>query len=89
MQVQAAPMADDGKMFLEKFYQEGTNCFFDGEFLKKHLTKKALAYLHDNYDYDDDTGEGLATWLFYQEGGWDLGDFKEILVKKIKEPWVL
>ncbi len=85
LQAQASPMADDGKMFLEKFYQEGTNCFFDNEFVKKHLTKKALAYLHDNYDYDDDTGEGLATWLFYKEGGWDLGDFKEILVKKMKE----
>ena len=85
LQVQAAPMADDGKTFLENFYQEGINCFFDREFVKKHLTKKALAYLHDNYDYDDDSGEGLATWLFYQEGGWDLGDFKELQVEKIKE----
>ena len=85
LQAQAAPMADDGKTFLEHFYQEGNNCFFDREFVKKHLTKKALKYLHDNYLYDDDSGEGLATWLFYQEGGWDLGDFKEIQVEKIKE----
>ena len=83
LQAQAAPMADDGKTFLENFYQKGAECFFDGGFVRKNLTKKALAYLHDNYDYDDDTGEGLATWLFYQQGGWDLGDFKEILVEKV------
>lgn len=70
LQAQASPMEDDGKIFLEKFYQEGTNCFFDDEFVKKHLTKKALAYLHENYLYDDDSGDGLATWLFYQEGGY-------------------
>ena len=58
LQAQAAPMADDGKTFLENFYQKGAECFFDGGFVKKNLTKKALAYLHDNYDYDDDTGEG-------------------------------
>ena len=85
LQAQAAPMADDGKAFLENFYQEGSKCYFDRDFVKKHLTKKALAYLHDNYPYDDDPREGLATWLFYQEGGWDLGDFKEIKVEKKKE----
>ena len=84
LQAQAAPMADDGKTFLENFYQDGAECFFDGGFVKKHLTKKALKFLHDNYLYDDDSGDGLATWLFYQEGGWDLGDFKEILVEKVK-----
>ena len=82
VQAQAAPMADDGKMFLENFYQEGAECFFDNGFVKKHLTKRALAFLHEHYDYDDDTGDGLATWLFYKEGGWDLGDFREILVEK-------
>ena len=58
LQAQAAPVADDGKTFLENFYQKGAECFFDGGFVKKNLTKKALTYLHDNYDYDDDTGEG-------------------------------
>lgn len=84
LQAQAAPIADDGKTFLENFYQEGSECFFDEEFVKKHLTKKALAYLHENFLYEDDYGDGLATWLFYQEGGWELGEFKEILVDKVR-----
>lgn len=58
----------DGKAFLERFYQEGAECWFDNAFLKKHLTQKALKYLHDAYPYDDESGDGLAMWLFYQEG---------------------
>jgi len=76
---------DGGKAFLERFYQEGAECWFDNAFLKKHLTQKALKYLHDAYPYDDEAGEGLAMWLFYQEGGWDLGEFKEIKVDRLRE----
>ena len=79
----AAVHAEDGKSFLERFYQEGAECWFDNAFLKKHLTQKALKYLHDAYPYDDESGDGLAMWLFYQEGGWDLGELKEILVKNV------
>ena len=32
---------DGGKAFLEKFYQEGAECWFDNGFLKRHLTQKA------------------------------------------------
>ena len=76
---------DGGKAFLEKFYQEGAECWFDNGFLKRHLTQKALTFLHDSYDYDDESGEGLAAWLFYQEGGWDVGEFKEFLVTKVND----
>ena len=76
---------DGGKVFLEKFYQEGTECWFDNAFLKKHLTQKALKYLHDAYPYDDEAGDGLAMWLFYQEGGWDVGGLKEIKVDNIRD----
>lgn len=58
----------EGKAFLERFYQEGAECWFDNAFLKKHLTQKALKYLHDAFPYDDEAGDGLAMWLFYQEG---------------------
>jgi len=75
----------EGKAFLERFYQEGAECWFDNAFLKKHLTQKALKYLHDAYPYDDEAGDGLAMWLFYQEGGWDLGEFKEIKVDRLRE----
>ena len=75
----------EGKAFLERFYQEGAECWFDNAFLKKHLTQKALKYLHDAYPYDDESGDGLAMWLFYQEGGWDLGEFKEIKVDRLRE----
>jgi hypothetical protein len=76
---------DGGKAFLERFYQEGAECWFDNAFLKKHLTQNALKYLHDAYPYDDEAGDGLAMWLFYQEGGWDLGEFKEIKVDRLRE----
>ncbi len=75
----------EGKAFLERFYQEGAECWFDNAFLKKHLTQKALKYLHDAFPYDDESGDGLAMWLFYQEGGWDLGELKEILVKNVAD----
>ena len=75
----------EGKAFLERFYQEGAECWFDNAFLKKHLTQNALKYLHDAYPYDDEAGDGLAMWLFYQEGGWDLGEFKEIKVDRLRE----
>ena len=75
----------EGKAFLERFYQEGAECWFDNAFLKKHLTQNALKFLHDAYPYDDDSGDGLAMWLFYQEGGWDLGEFKEIKVDRLRE----
>ena len=79
----SAVRADDGgKTFLERFYQEGAECWFDNGFLKKHLTQKALKYLHDAFPYDDEAGDGLAMWLFYQEGGWDLGELKEIKVDR-------
>ena len=75
----------EGKAFLEKFYQEGAECWFDNAFLKRNLTPNALKYLHDAYPYDDDSGDGLAMWLFYQEGGWDLGELKEVLVKEVAD----
>ena len=82
----SAVRADDGgKTFLERFYQEGAECWFDNGFLKKHLTQKALKYLHDAFPYDDEAGDGLAMWLFYQEGGWDLGELKEIKVDRLRE----
>ena len=74
---------DSGKAFLERFYQEGANCWFDNAFLKRHLTQNALKYLHDAYPYDDEAGDGLAMWLFYQEGGWDVGEPKEIKVNNL------
>ena len=83
--IAAGHAEDGGKAFLERFYQEGNECWFDNSFLKKHLTQKALKYLHDAYPYDDETGDGLAMWLFYQEGGWDVGELKEVLVKEVAD----
>ena len=76
---------DGGKAFLEKFYREGTECYFNNNYVKMYLTKNATKFLKDSYPYDNDNGEGMATWLFYQEGGWDLGDFREYRVNKVKE----
>lgn len=79
----AAVHADDGgKAFLEKFYRGGTECSFDNSYVKMSLTSNAVKFLRDSYDYD---GEGMAVWLFYKEAGWDIGDFREYLVRKVKE----
>ena len=80
--VSSAHADDGGKAFLEKFYQEGVEVDFSESFLKMHLTKNAMQYLKDSYSYD---GEGIASWLFYMEGGSDIGEMREVLVTKVKE----
>lgn len=76
---------EGGKAFLEKFYHGGTECYFDNNYVKMYLTKNATKFLKDSFPYDNDDGEGIATWLFYQAGGWDLGDYREYRVNKVKE----
>ena len=56
LQVWASSPADEGKTFLESFYKEGARCDFSPTFLKMYLTKNAVKYLQDSYDYDNDDG---------------------------------
>ncbi len=62
-------------LFLENFYKELKE-YSDSEVLKsyirKKVTDKALKTLKDEYDYDCEDGECLATWLFSYEAGTDL-----------------
>ena len=64
------------KSFLENFYKGLDEDLLDYAFIKKHTTRKAIKYLADNYDYDCDTDECLATWIFLYEGGGDIGPLK-------------
>ena len=38
--------------------------FEDYSFLHKHCTPKMIKYLKENYDYDCETGDCLAVWVF-------------------------
>ena len=62
-------------LFLENFYKELEE-YSDSEvlmsYIRKKVTDKALKTLKDEYDYDCEDGECLATWLFSYEAGTDL-----------------
>ena len=57
----------------------------DYAFVKRNLTRKALQYLTDNYEYDCEGGDCLATWLFLYEGGGDTGPLKKRTIQSIDE----
>ena len=38
--------------------------YTDYNFLRKHCTDKMLQYLHDNYEYDCESGDCFAVWMF-------------------------
>lgn len=38
--------------------------YSDYNFLRKHCTAKMLQYLRDNYDYDCESGDCYAVWMF-------------------------
>ena len=40
---------------------------------KTHTIARAVKYLQDSYDYDNDDGTAMATWLFWREAGTDIG----------------
>ena len=61
------------KTFVERFYKEGyTEDLPDNDYLKQHATPGMLKFLADSYDYDCE-GECLAAWIFFYEGGGDVG----------------
>lgn len=61
------------KHFIETFYKGMENSNDNNAFVKKHVTPKVLKILKDEYEYECDNGDCLATWLFSSEGGLDLG----------------
>ena len=64
------------KTFVEKFYKEWDKTdLLDYDYPKQHITSKLLKYLADAYDLDCED-ECLATWMFYYEGGGDVGTLK-------------
>ena len=69
------------KAFVEKFYDELENKFMNYDdvaiedtyaYLKQHVTDQAYQYLKDMYEYDCE-GECLAVWMFFYQGGGDVG----------------
>lgn len=73
------------KAFLEKFYKGLDKDIIDYKLVKQHTTAKAVRYLKDNYDYDCDGGDCMATWLFAYEGGGDTGPLKKRTIESIDE----
>lgn len=71
--------------FLSEFYQEAEGNFFDDYYIKDHITKNAEKQLMNAYDYECETGDCLATWLFYQEGGVDVGSMKDRTIEMVDE----
>ena len=61
------------KHFIETFYKGMENSNDYDAFVRKHVTPKALKILKDEYEYECDNGDCLATWLFSYEAGSDIG----------------
>ena len=73
------------KAFLEDFYRKMDKDQLDYAFVKRNTTRKALKYLADNYDYDCENGDCLATWLFLYEGGGDIGTLKKRTIEALND----
>ena len=54
--------ADRIIQFITDMYDNGK--YSDYDFLRKHCTAKMLQYLRDNYDYDCESGDCFAVWMF-------------------------
>lgn len=64
------------RVFVEKFYNEWSGeDILDYDYPKQYITPNLLKYLADAYDYECE-GECLATWMFFYEGGGDVGELK-------------
>ena len=64
------------RAFVEQFYQEWSmEDILNYDYPKQHITPNLLKFLTDSYEYECE-GECLATWLFFYEGGGDVGEFK-------------
>ena len=64
------------KAFVERFYEEwGLEDMFDYDKVKPYITPNLVEFLADSYDFDCE-GECLATWMFFYEGGGDVGELK-------------
>ncbi len=67
---------ESARAFVEQFYKGwGMDNVLDYDYPKKHITPKLLQFLADSYEFECD-GECLATWMFFYEGGGDVGEFK-------------
>lgn len=73
----------EGKEFLEKFYAGYEKDITDYVFIRKHVTKNAEQYLKDSYDYDCETGDCLAVWVFAYEAGGDIGPLKKRVIEPV------
>lgn len=69
------------KAFLEKFYAKGQ----DDNYIRQNITNNALQILKDEYDYDCEDGDCLATWIFYYEAGSDFGTFEKRTIEVVDE----
>ena len=73
----------EGKEFLEKFYAGYEKDITDYAFIRKHVTKNAEQYLKDSYDYDCETDDCLAVWVFAYEAGGDIGPLKKRVIEPV------
>ena len=80
-----AALTEECQAFLEKFYKGLDRDQLDYSFVKKNCTSQALRYLSDNYDYDCESGDCLATWMFLYEGGGDIGPKKKRTFEMLNE----
>ena len=73
------------KSFLRTFYEEAEQNYYDDDYIRSNITKKAEKYLIDNYDLECHSHKCMATWLFCQEGSVDIGSLTECIIDAVDE----
>ena len=63
------------RAFVEQFYKEWGEDILEYDYPKQHITPNLLKFLADSYEFECE-GECLATWMFFYEGGGDVGEMK-------------
>lgn len=73
------------KAFLEAFYKQMDEDQLDYAYVRRNATRRALKYLTDNFDYDCESGDCLATWMFLYEGGGDTGGLEKRTIEAVND----
>ena len=76
------------RAFVERFYKEWGEDILEYDYPKQHITPRLLKFLADSYEFECE-GECLATWMFFYEGGGDVGEMKSRQITARDENHVL
>lgn len=66
-----------------KFFYWGMSLSYNKEYLMAHITPRAKQYLMERYDYECETGDCLAIWLFDHDKPLELGEMRSRVMEDL------